>query len=362
MKTPDIDELISRVSQGRRLTPAEGALLYREAGLNLLGALAQQARFKKVPGRQVTWVADNSLNFTNVCDSRCAFCAFCRRPGEKDAFLRTVPEMTALVKASVERHGLTTVLLQGGLDPSLPFDYYVDLVKSLRAAVPQAHLHLFSAPEIHKMSQVTGRDARWVLTELKQAGLTTLPGGGAEILSDRIRRQLSPNKVDCSGWIDIHKTAHELGYRSTATMVFGQIEEPEDIFEHLERIRTLQDQTGGFTAFIPWSFKPKNTPLGDRVLHPAGAAAYLRLIASARLYLDNFEHIQASWFSEGEKTGQTALHFGADDLGGTVFDESVLLSTDWECKATVAEIQDLIKAAGFEPVQRDTLYNRAASL
>jgi len=246
--------------------------------------------------------------------------------------------------------------LQGGHNPNLPLEYYLSLVRETRKRFPQVTPHFFTASEVTQMSQVSGLSIREVLERLKDAGQYTLPGGGAEILSDRIRRRLAPKKGGVEAWLTVHRQAHQAGFKSTATMMFGHIEEDEDILEHLDHIRDLQDETGGFTAFVPWTFKPGNTPLQAHIKQHAGPTRYLRMIAFSRIYLDNVPHVQASWFSEGKKTGEIALHFGADDFGGTLFEENVHAATSFINKTTVEEIVLLIQESGFQAAQRTTLY------
>lgn len=361
-----LTQIYEKCKNAQRLSLEEGLKLYLEAPLIELGDLAHQARLRKVPEMRVTWVADTNLNYTNVCDATCTFCAFYRPKNAKDAYTCTVPQMVEKIKKSVHDYGVTTLLIQGGLNPDLPFSYYTDFVSAVRKEVPEAHPHFFSAPEIWKMVEVTGKDIRWVLTELHKAGLDTLPGGGAEILTDRVRLKLSKTKVNTENWLKVHEIAHELGYRSTATMMYGHLDETEDIVESLLNIRGVQDKSvaagrPGFTAFIPWSYKPDNTALGKKMATSGqsvpGPAIYLRILALSRLMLDNIDHIQASWFSEGKKTGQMGLYFGADDFGGTIFEENVLLSANHECKTTFEEITKIIHEAGFKAAQRDTKYN-----
>jgi cyclic dehypoxanthinyl futalosine synthase len=363
-----LSSLYAKARRGERLNFEEGLTLYKEAPLLELGELAHAQRLRRIPDLRVSWVADTNLNYTNICDAYCTFCAFYRGPKSNapDAYTYTVEEMIDKIKRSVHELGVTTVLIQGGLNPHLPFSYYTDLVAAIRREVPEVHPHLYSAPEIWKMVEVSGKDIRWVLTELKAAGLDTLPGGGAEILTQRVRSKMSKTKVDTQNWLEVHRIAHELGYRSTATMMYGHHDTPEDIVEHLLHLRQVQDEALakgqlGFTAFIPWSFKPDNTPLGRQMAAQGkavpGPAVYLRILALSRLLLDNVDHIQASWFSEGKKTGQMGLWFGADDFGGTIFEESVLYSANHECKTTFEEINRIIREAGFRPVQRDTKYN-----
>jgi cyclic dehypoxanthinyl futalosine synthase len=260
--------------------------------------------------------------------------------------------------AGVQKLGVTTILLQGGLNDALPFDYYLDLVRETRKRFPDLHPHFFSAPEIKKMEQVSGLSLAEVMRELYDAGLRTIPGGGSEILSDRVKPQLTKlfPKARSSDWLDVHREAHRAGLRSTATMMYGHLEDVEDIIEHLDCTRELQDETSGFTAFVPWSYKRENTALAKKVQYEAGPNRYLRIIAVSRLYLDNFEHIQASWFSEGKKTGVVALNFGGDDFGGTIFEESVMRQAGHYNRTTVDEIMALIRDAGYLPAQRTTLY------
>jgi len=252
--------------------------------------------------------------------------------------------------------GATTVLLQGGLNPDIPWSFYTDIVRESRKRYPEIMPHFFSAPEIHQMAEVSGLSVRGVLEALYEAGQRSLPGGGAEILAARVRQRISVKKGGPETWLDVHREAHRVGMKSTATMMYGHVETPAEIVEHFDHIRALQDETHGFTAFVPWSYKRGNTPMESKVPHIAGANMYFRVLAASRLYLDNFDHIQATWFSEGKKTGQISLHFGADDFGGTLFEENVHLATGHLNKTTIAEIETLIRESGFTPAQRDTLY------
>ncbi len=347
--------LKDKIGAGERLTFDEGVFLYKEGPILELGELAAEQKTKRMPDDVVTFVVDSNPNYTNVCTYDCVFCAFYRHADAPDAYTLDHDEVLKKIRWSVEQ-GATTVLLQGGVHPDLPLEYYTGLVKKTRQLFPQLTPHFFSAPEIWGMAEVSGLSTREVLARLKEAGLYTLPGGGAEMLSDRVRRKFSREKGVSNKWLEVHREAHELGFRSTATMMYGHIETPEDVITHLDSIRSLQDDTGGFTAFIPWSFKPGNTKLEKHIPFYAGANAYLRMLAISRLYLDNFDHIQASWFSEGKKAGQVALHFGADDFGGTLFEEHVHEATGFVNQITVDEVVTLIKEAGFRPAQRTTLY------
>lgn len=350
-----LEAIEEKVLSANRLNHEEGLWLWQQADLLELARLANKVRFRINPDPQVSFVIDSNPNYTNICTTDCAFCAFYRKPGNKEGYTLTVEQVMEKIKTAADL-GATTVLLQGGHNPDIPLDYYTSLISETRKRFPQVTPHFFTASEIHTMAKVSGLSVADVLAALNEAGQVSLPGGGAEILSDRIRRRLATKKGPVESWITVHRQAHAIGWKSTATMMFGHIEEDEDILEHLDHIRDLQDETGGFTAFVPWSFKPGNTPLEKRIKQHAGSSQYLRMIAFSRLYLDNFPHVQASWFSEGKKTGQIALHFGADDFGGTLFEENVHAATSFVNKTTVEEIIRLIHESGFTAGQRTTLY------
>ena len=267
----------------------------------------------------------------------------------------TVDEVLAKVEVAAA-HGATTVLLQGGHNPALPLDYYLTLVRETRRRFPQVTPHFFTASEIRTMADVSSLTTADVLDRLWDAGQRTIPGGGAEVLSERVRRRIEPKKGGPAAWLDVHREAHRQGMKSTATMMYGHVETPEDILDHLDAIRDLQDVYGGFTAFVPWSFKPGNTLLEKWIKQYKGPNAYLRMLGVARLYLDNFRHVQASWFSEGKRAGQVALSWGADDFGGTLFEENVHAAADYVNRTTVEEVVALIRDAGYTPVQRTTEY------
>lgn len=344
-----------KLEAGERLARGEGRWLLTDAPLLALGQLAELVRYRLHPEPVVTFVVDTNPNYTNVCVTDCQFCAFYRKPGDPEAYTLSVEEVMAKIAPAVAR-GATTVLLQGGHNPALPLEYYLDLVRETRRRFPGVLPHFFSASEIQTMARVSGLGVREVLARLYEAGQRTLPGGGAEILSRRVRQRISPKKGGPEAWLEVHREAHRLGFRSTATMMYGHVEAPDDVLDHLDAVRALQDETGGFTAFIPWSFKPAHTRLAKWIGHAAGPNTYLRMLALARCYLDNVPHVQASWFSEGKRTGQVALHFGADDWGGTLFEENVHKAADHVSTITVEGIAALIREAGFRPVQRTTLY------
>lgn len=349
----DIERAIRR---DERLESAEGLYLLTQADLLALGQLAQEVRFRRHPQPRVTFVIDTNPNYTNICDTDCLFCAFYRKPGAPGGYWLTVEQVMDKIAQAVAA-GATTVLLQGGHNPAIPFDYYLDLVRECRRRFPQVTPHFFTASEIQAMSRYFDRSVREILQALSDAGQFTLPGGGAEILSLRVRQRIAAKKGNPEEWLSVHREAHRLGWRSTATMMYGHLETPEDVVEHWNAVRALQDESGGFTAFVPWSFKPAHSYLSKWVTAGAGPNDYLRMIAASRLYLDNFEHVQASWFSEGKKTGQVALHFGADDFGGTLIEENVHAAAAFVNRTTTQETIELIREAGFAPAQRDTEYN-----
>jgi cyclic dehypoxanthinyl futalosine synthase len=350
-----VAEIYDRILKEERLTSEEALILIREADLHELGALADSVRRRFHSDGVVTFVADTNPNYTNVCDTECLFCAFWRPAGANDAYTLSVEKLLEVMKASYH-NGATTVLLQGGHNPEIGLEYYVEVVKRVREEIPDLHLHAFSAPEINAIAKYSGTTTEEVLQKLWDAGLRTIPGGGAEVLSNRVKKKISPLKIDADQWMRVTREAHKTGFKTTATMMFGHFEEDEDIIEHLERVRSLQDETGGFLAFIPWTFKPKNTFLERKIPQEVGGDRYLRVLALSRIYLDNFAHIQGSWFTQGKKMGSISLHFGASDLGGTLYDENVLGCAENRLRSTVNELVHMIKSAGFRPAQRDTFY------
>jgi cyclic dehypoxanthinyl futalosine synthase len=345
-----------KVFSNERLTTEEGVWLLKNGSLLDLAEMAEHARYRHNPKNRVTFVIDSNPNYTNVCNVDCIFCAFYRHEGDKDAYTYSVDQMVEKFKGAAKR-GVRTILLQGGVNPNIPFDYYLDMVRRTRAEVPSIHPHFFSTSEIIGMSDVSGLSIPEVLKRLFDAGLNSIPGGGAEILSDRVKKKISNKKGTSADWLNVMREAHKIGYKTTATMMYGHLETDEDIVEHLESIRALQDEYQGFTAFIPWSFKPGNTPLEKIISTYASGTRYLEMIAFSRIFLDNFQHIQGSWFSEGKKTGQMSLHFGADDFGGTIEDENVHASANFVHTTSVKEMVDLIRDAGFTPAERTTLYD-----
>ena len=350
-----LSDIYTKVRSGVRITPEEGLFMLQKGQLLDLGDLANEIRFRKNQETRVTFVIDTNPNYTNICTIDCIFCAFYRHPGGSGEYTYSVDHMIQKFKESAAT-GVTTILLQGGVNPALPFEYYVEMVERTVKEVPGVTPHFYSTSEIIGMAQVSGQSVPQVLQRLWDAGQRTIPGGGAEILSDRVKKKISHLKGSSADWLSVMREAHKIGFKSTATMMYGHLEHEDDIIQHLESIRQLQDETHGFTAFVPWSFKPGNTPLEKIIPHYATANQYYRIIAFSRIYLDNFDHVQASWFSEGKKAGQIALHFGADDFGGTLVEENVHAAADFVNKTSTEECIALIHGAGFHAAQRTTLY------
>ena len=360
-----ISEIREKVLRNDRIEFEEGLYLLRNVDLLELAPLATHVKnLNNVPDR-VTYVIDTNLNYTNLCDAYCSFCAFYRTdPSDPSAYTYSVEQIMEKV-GRAEDKGVTTVLMQGGLNDELPYDYYLDMVRETVNRYPGVMPHYWSAPEIWQMCEVSDKSPREVMQDLWNAGQRTMPGGGSEILSNRVKEIVSrfAPKDTWAQWSEVHVAAHEVGFKTTATMMYGHVETDEEIVETLQHIRDVQDladandqNNGGFTAFIPWSYKRENTALGKQVESEAGPNQYLRIIALSRIFLHNVPHIQASWFSEGRKTGQVALHFGADDFGGTLFDENVMLAAGFYNRTTEDEVRALISEAGFRPAQRLTNY------
>ncbi len=339
----------------KRVTFDEGLRLFRFAPLDELQTLAEEVRYQKHPKKAVTFVLDSNPNYTNICDADCSFCGFYRKKTAKDAYFKSVDEVMQHLEFA-KNAGLTTVLLQGGVHELITVDYLVSLVRAARERYPEIHPHFYSAIEIYNAAKVSGCSVREALEALWNAGQRTLPGGGAEILSERVRLAISPKKMHPGGWMDVHITAQQLGFRTTATMMYGHVEDPEDILIHLDSLRKAQDQYGGFSSFIPWSYKRDNTALRRKVKGWAGSDSYFRILAFSRIYLDNFDHVAASWFSEGKETGMKALHYGADDFGGILLEENVHRATNFINKTDHNGVIQMIREAGFEPLQRNSFY------
>ncbi len=373
---------MTTLKQTGRITKKEALTLLKEGDLLGMGMLADIIRADLHPDEICTFVVDRNINYTNVCINRCTFCAFWRDESDADAYLLDRDTIFRKIEETVALGG-TQILIQGGLHPGLDIFYYTGLLASIKERF-DINIHGFSPPEICYIADASDLTVRETLEMLRAAGLDSIPGGGAEILADRVRELLSPKKIRSSRWLEVMEAAHRLGMKTTATMMFGSIETPQEIITHLDAIRQLQDKTGGFTAFIPWSFQPGNTELamgsgqwamgkGVRAdenssnlkpetlnLKPsfgATAVEYLRVLALARIYLDNIENIQASWVTQGLKLAQVALRFGANDFGSTMIEENVVASTGLSYAVSMNDIVSAIRDTGFLPVQRDTYYN-----
>jgi len=353
----NIDQIIEKISTAQRLSAEEGLTLYHEAPLLTLAHLADKRRFELHPERVITFVVDRNINYTNICMSGCWFCAFYKVPGGKEGYVISKESLHEKIEETIALGG-TQILLQGGMNPSLDLNYYTDLLKYIKTSF-DIHIHGFSPPEISWLARSSSLGIKETIACLKEAGLDSIPGGGAEILCDEVRSEVSPNKCTAREWLEVMEKAHELGLRSSATMMFGHIETPSHIFEHLDKIRSLQDKTGGFTAFIPWTFQPDNTPLGTKNprIRRASAVEYLKVLALSRIFLDNFDNIQASWVTQGDKIAQTALFYGANDMGSTMIEENVVASAGVDFMLPETELRRIIEQAGFVPRQRDCFYN-----
>jgi cyclic dehypoxanthinyl futalosine synthase len=342
------------VLEGGRITEEEALDLLEHGELTRLGALADLVRRRLHPDRVVTYVIDRNVNYTNVCNAFCTFCAFYRAPHHEEGYVLSVEELTAKV-AETYRLGGNQILLQGGHNPALKIEWYEDTFRRLKEAFPDLWLHALSAPEIVHIRKVSRLTLEETLRRLRAAGLDSIPGGGAEILVDDVRRRLMKNKASGAEWIEVHEMAHRAGIRSTATMMFGHIESRADRIAHLRMLRDLQDRTGGFTAFIGWTFQPGNTELGGTEVT---TAEYLRTMAVARVFLDNFVNVQASWVTQGPKVGAATLAFGVNDMGSTMIEENVVSAAGTTFKMDEPEIVRVIQDAGFVPMRRNMQYER----
>lgn len=340
-----------------RIDKNKALQMLKEASIYEVGKLADDIRRNLHPEGIVTFVVDRNINYTNICINRCKFCAFWRPKGHPEAYIISKEELAQKIQETIDKGG-TQILLQGGVHPELGLEFYIDMLKFIKNNF-KIHIHGFSPPEISFLSKKEGLNVKDILIQLLDAGLDSIPGGGAEILSDRVRKIQSPNKINSEEWLNVMKQAHLLGMKTSATMMFGSIDTEEDIVQHLEVIRALQDETGGFTAFIPWSFQPWNTELKRQnpELMPAGAVKYLKVLAVSRIYLDNFKNIQVSWVTQGIKIAQVGLRFGANDFGSTMLEENVVKAAGVSYRVSMDEIIQAIKSAGFKPAQRNTYYN-----
>jgi cyclic dehypoxanthinyl futalosine synthase len=350
----DIQPILDRVLAGGRMTAEECATLLESFDVARVGVAADEIRGRKHPDGVVTYIIDRNINYTNVCNVVCTFCAFYRRPGKPDTYVRTLEDICRRIDETVALGG-TGVLMQGGLHPDFGIEWYEDLLRALHAKYPDFQLHCFSPPEIHNIHLISKLSYEEILRRLKEAGLYSMPGGGGEILDDEVRRRVS-TKCTTDEWLSVMRAAHRVGLRTTATMMFGIGDGTVHRVRHLQRIRDLQDETGGFTAFIPWTFQRENTALGRKIKEELTGMDYLRMLAVSRLFLDNVEHIQSSWLTQGLRLGQVALRFGADDMGSIMIEENVVSAAGAHNEADEKMLRYLIREAGFRPQQRDILY------
>jgi cyclic dehypoxanthinyl futalosine synthase len=353
MTATTVERALQKAADGERLTPAEASALYRHAPLHVLGTLADRARAKRHPERIVTYIIDRNVNYTNVCVARCNFCAFYRPIGSSEGYVLGFDEIFKKIDETVAVGGVQ-LLLQGGHNPDLPLNWYADLFKAIKERYPTFKLHALSPPEIIHLSRLSQLPVPVVIERLVQAGLDSIPGGGAEILVDRVRKLLHCySKATADEWLDVMRHAHRAGLRTTATMMYGSVETEEERIEHLCRLRDLQDESGGFTAFITWSYQPQHTELGG---DEATGVDYLRTLGVSRLVLDNFDNLQASWVTQGGKVGQLSLAFGANDMGSVMIEENVVRAAGAAYCMDEVEIVRNIENAGFIAKRRNMHY------
>jgi cyclic dehypoxanthinyl futalosine synthase len=351
----ELERIEDKVLSGGRITPEEGLFLHDHADLGLLGRLADHVRRTKHPAPIVTYIVDRNVNPTNVCVTDCGFCAFYRRPKHDEAYVLDREVIHQKLEETAALGG-RQVLMQGGHHPYLKSDWWADLFRDLRERFPEINLHALSAPEIHHLSRIEKRPVEAVIADLAEAGLGSVPGAGAEMLVERVRKIIAPKKTPTDTWLDVHRKVHEAGLRSSATMMFGHVETAAERIEHLERLRALQDETGGFTAFACWNMQPDGVP--DEELYPARVTpgVYLRVQALSRIYLDNFDNIQTSYVTQGMKMAQITLRFGCNDFGGTMLEENVVSAAGCMRLEGIETIERMISRAGFLPRRRNSWY------
>lgn len=361
----NIQPILDKALSGERLDADDCTALLESNDFVRIGLAADEIRQRKNPGDVVTYIIDRNINYTNVCNVVCTFCAFYRRPGKPDTYVHSIEEICKRIDETIALGG-TGVLMQGGLHPDFNIEWYEELLSTLHAKYPKFQLHCFSPPEIHNISLISKLDYVTIMQRLKAAGLNSMPGGGGEILDDEVRARVS-TKCNTQEWLDVMRAVHKVGLISTATMMFGIGDRIEHRVRHLERIRQVQDEAltnktidpnyGEFTAFIPWTFQRENTALGRKITEEPTGIDYLQMLAVSRLFLDNIQHIQASWLTQGLKLGQTSLRFGADDMGSIMIEENVVSAAGADNEANERDLRYQIREAGFVPQQRDILYN-----
>jgi cyclic dehypoxanthinyl futalosine synthase len=348
-----IAKLLEKSVAGERLTPEEGLELTECNDLALLGSAANAVTRRLHPESYRTYNIDRNINYTNVCTAVCNFCAFYRSPKDPEGYVLERSELIDKIRETVALGG-DQILLQGGLHPKYKLDWYEEMLSDIKSHFPQLNIHGFSPPEIYHFTKVNNCSLEEVLTRLKAAGLGSLPGGGAEILVDRVRDAITRGKVNSDNWLDVMRVWHQLGGKSSATMMFGHVETKQERIEHLDRLRQLQDETGGFKAFICWTFQPDNTQMSD--IKPLGAFEYLKMQAIARLYLDNIPNIQSSWVTQGLKIGQLSLVYGANDMGSLMIEENVVAEAGTVHHLSLEQMREAISTLGFTPRQRNVHY------
>lgn len=349
-----IANLLDKSVSGQRLTPQEGLELLQSDDLAALGSAANAVTRRMHPETYRTYNIDRNINYTNICTAVCDFCAFYRGPKSDEGYVLPRSELLQKIEETVALGG-NQILLQGGLHPKFKIEWYEEMLSDIKAHYPSVNIHGFSPPEIFHFTKVNHLSLEEVLTRLKNAGLGSLPGGGAEILVDRVRGEITRGKVMTDDWLNVMRVWHQLGGRSSATMMFGHVETLAERIEHLDRLRQLQDETGGFTAYICWTFQPENTEMSE--IPASGSYEYLKMLAVSRLYLDNFQNIQSSWVTQGLKIGQMSLVFGANDMGSLMIEENVVAEAGTVHYLTLDQIREAIIESGHTPRQRDVHYN-----
>ena len=349
-----VREILNKSIAGERITADEGLMLLQSHDLAAIGSAADQVARRLHPENVRTYNIDRNINYTNVCTAVCHFCAFYRGPKSDEGYVLSTEQVLEKIGETVELGG-NQILMQGGLHPKFKLEWYEDLLRSIKSEFPEVNIHAFSPPEFHHFTKVNNLSIEEVLRRLKEAGLGSIPGGGAEILVDRVRSELTRGKVMTDDWLNVMRVWHKMGGKSTATMMFGHVETLKERIEHLERLRQLQDETGGFTAFICWTFQPDNTDLSN--VPASGSFEYLKTQAIARLYLDNFPNIQSSWVTQGLKIGQLAMLFGANDMGSLMIEENVVAEAGTVHYLSLDQIRESIEELGFEARQRDVFYD-----
>lgn len=344
--------LVARILDGARIERSQALELFKSRDLTLLGGLADACRKRRSDPSIVTYNIDRNINYTNFCVTDCSFCAFYVRPGSRDGYVLSYDELDHKIRETSELGG-AQILLQGGHNPDLKIDFYESMLAHIKEKFPQVWIHGFSAPEIQFISKVSKLDAVETLQRLVKAGLDSIPGAGAELLVERVRKIIAPKKISADQWIGLMRTAHEMGLRTTATMMFGHVETLEERVEHLDRLRRLQDATRGFTAFICWTYQPDHTPMGGT---KTSTVDYLRTLAISRIYLDNFDHFQASWVTQGPKIGQISLSYGVDDFGSLMIEENVVRAAGTVYSMREQEMVRLIESAGYRALRRNMKY------